>query len=266
VDRTSLGDRIKAYESAYNYKFPIRLPLILRLDGVHFHTNVKKWKCKKPFDDHLINAMQMTALYLCENISGAQIAYTQSDEITILVRDDMSNDSQPWHGKELNKIMSVAASKATNAFNYFYFSMGDSSTPAPIGIKELAEFDCRGFIVPEYDIYNVFLWRQRDCEKNSVQMLARSLFSQKQLHGKNGSQMQDMMMLEHQVNWNDLETTKKRGSCIIKKEADREVPARDSRGSVIEGETQIITRPTWIIDNEIPILSQDPDYINRFRR
>jgi len=258
-----LGDRIKKYEKAFNPAFPIRLPLILRLDGKSFHTMVKKWKCLKPFDEDLIEAMFFTAKTLCENIAGAQVAYVQSDEITILVRDDMDVHSQPWYDKKLNKIMSVAAAKATNAFNFKFH--GSQQLGVSVNLNELAEFDCRGFIVPEYEINNCFLWRETDCSRNSVQMLARAHFSHKQLHKKNNSEIQDMLMsLENPINWNDLDTHLKRGACIIKKDIPKEVPKRDDRGKVIQGEFEEITRPAWVVDKEIPIFTQDKNYIGQF--
>jgi len=262
TDKTSLGDRMKKYESAYNGTYPIRLPLILRLDGVHFHTQVKKWKCEKPFDERMVDAMQFTAKYLCEQIGGAQIAYTQSDEITILIRDDMSNNSQPWYGKEINKILSVASAKATNAFNFFYFTKKGVDPK----LSDMAEFDCRGYVLPEQEIYNAFLWRQRDFEKNSVQMLARAHFSHNELKGKNGNQLQDMLMNDKEINWNNLPTHLKRGTCVVKKEVPKEVPKRTEKGKVIEGEFETIMSNGWFIDKEIPILSQDKDYVNRFTK
>lgn len=252
----SLGDRIKIYEKAFSYSYPIRLPLILRLDGVHFHSNVKKWGCERPFDNHLHEAMHFTALTLCEKIAGAKMAYIQSDEITILVRDDMTLNTDPWFDKKINKIMSVAGAKASNAFNSKFFDGCE--------LKEMAEFDCRGFIVPESDINNVFLWRQQDWTRNSIQMLARANFSHKQLHEKNNSQIQDMLMLEKGINWNDLAPHLKRGACVIKKEGVKTVPKRDEKGKIIDGEFEEIDRASWIIDKQIPIFSQKPEYINRF--
>lgn len=262
MDKTSLGDRMKRYEAAYNFMFPIRLPLMLRLDGVHFSKNVKRWKSKKPYDARLSYAMQMTCKGLAEKIPGVQLVYSQSDEISILIRDDMSNDTQPWHGKELNKIMSIASAKASNLFNYYFFQGVEGGA----AYEEMAEFDCRGYVVPEPEIFNAFNWRQRDCTKNSISMLARTMFSTKQLHKKNGSEMQDMMMLQHGVNWNDMPTAFKRGFCIIKKEIVKEIPLRDERNRIIIGETDTIIRSAWVIDTEIPIFTQNPEYINQFAR
>ncbi len=76
-------------------------------------------------------------------------------------------------------------------------------------------------------------------------MLARSLFSHKECQDKNNSELQDMMMEKHNVNWNDLETYKKRGSCVYKKLGEDNTPE-------------------WIIDTDIPIFSQEPDFVRRW--
>lgn len=270
MSNDSLGDRIKNYEQTFSYKYPIRLPLILRLDGRSFHTMVKKWKCWKPFDENLIDAMLFTAKTLCENIAGAHVAYVQSDEITILIRDDMDIHSEPWYDKKINKIMSIAAAKASNAFNWKFnekrpIGLTTISKTQPTQLNELAEFDCRGFIVPEQEINNAFLWRQNDCTRNSVQMLARAHFSHNQLNNKNNSEIQDMLMsLNPPINWNDLDTHLKRGACIIKKDVAKQIPKRDEKGKIITEEFTEIIRPTWVVDKEIPIFTQDKNYINRF--
>ena len=266
TDKTSLGNRMKKYESAFNFMFPIRFPLIIRLDGSHFHSQVKKWKCKKPFDEHLITTMQYTSKVLCETIPGAQIAYTQSDEITILIRDDISIHSEPVFGKEINKILSIFASRASNIFNWKFFNLGNRERSInEIPFKMLAEFDCRGFILPENEIINAFIWRQKDFERNSIQMVARNYFSHKQLNKKNNSGIQDMLMLEKGVNWNDLPTHLKRGACIIKKEVSKEVPKRDKKGKKVEG-NEIIKRHMWVIDLDIPIFTKNKNYINKYAK
>ncbi len=261
-NKDSLGDRMKMYEAAFNHTYPIRVPLILRFDGVHFHSNVKRWGCERPFDDNLIDAMQFAAKTLCESISGAQIAYVQSDEITLLVRDDMSNYSQPWFKKEMNKILSVAASKATNAFNFRYQQL----TGPFVEMNQLAEFDCRGMVMPEHEIFNTFLWRQQDASRNSVQMLGHNHFSQKELHKNSCDQIQEMLFQAHGINWNNIPTHYKRGACVVKMEIPTEVPKRNALGKIIPNEYETIMRPKWVVDNEIPIFTQDRDYINRFAK
>lgn len=264
MDKTSLGNRMKQYEASFNQKLPPRIPLMLRLDGVGFSKMVKKWKCKKPYDLRLANAMQQASLALAEKISGTCLVYSQSDEITMLIRDDMSNDTQPWHGKKINKILTIASTTAANAFNYYFF--GPEYCDSQPKLSYLAEFDCRSYIVPEHEIFNSILWRQQDCTKNSISMLAQTLFSHKNLHKKSGSEKQDMMMIEHGVNWNDMPTAFKRGFCVKNVEVPKQVPKRDENHKVIEGEFETVNRNKWVIDLEPPIFTKDRNYINQYAK
>jgi tRNA(His) 5'-end guanylyltransferase len=88
-------------------------------------------------------------------------------------------------------------------------------------------------------------------------MLARSLYSHKQCEDKNNSELQELC---HQkgVNWNDCPTSQKRGRCIVKTKAS--IVGTDPR----TGEKSISIRSNWAVDNEIPIFSQNTNYINRF--
>src|SRR5574344_2103477 len=108
----TLGDRIKQYEITFDYRFTNKLPIIIRLDGKAFHTWVKKSQCDKPFDFNLINLMQNTTKYLCENISGAIVGYCQSDEISIVVLNNQTNNTEPWFDNRIQKITSISASLA----------------------------------------------------------------------------------------------------------------------------------------------------------
>lgn len=101
------------------------------------------------------------------------------------------------------------------------------------------------FNIPGEEVANYFIWRQNDASRNSVQMLGHYFFSQKQMHGKNNSQVQDMLMLEKQINWNDLDVWKKRGSCYRPKHDD-------------------VNNVPPLLDNNIPIFSQQREYIETF--
>src|ERR1700693_268482 len=100
--KDSLGDRIKQYESAYRTMLPMRMPVIIRVDGCHFHTYTKG--CKRPVDDGLVEVMNLTAKYLCKNIQGCQMAYVQSDEISLLLNNYQTLDTQPWYDNNLQKM------------------------------------------------------------------------------------------------------------------------------------------------------------------
>lgn len=113
--RDSLGDRMKRYESVPKNFLVRRVPVVIRVDGKAFHTFTRGMK--KPFDSILMNTMKDTMKYLCENIQGCVLGYTQSDEITLVLTDYATITTDAWFGYNVQKLTSIAASMATMAFN-----------------------------------------------------------------------------------------------------------------------------------------------------
>lgn len=187
--KDALGDRMKGrFEDRCRFFLPRRTYTILRVDGKAFHTYARK--AERPFDVRIQRAMQYAAMELCRNIQGAQLAYQQSDEISVLITDFKKEDTHAWFDNNVQKMASVAASIATMAFN------GQIE-----GFPKNATFDARVFTIPDYiEVENYFLWRQGDCEKNSIQMLCRSIFSHKELHGKGFGAMNEMLF-GRGINW-----------------------------------------------------------------
>ena len=273
----SLKSRMESYENVTNSYLTKRVPVLIRIDGRSFHTFTKKFN--KPFDEIFMNTMQNTMSYLCSNIQNCVFAYTQSDEITLVLIDYQSIDTDAWFDYRVQKLCSVSASMATMAFNKFFkenvWAWTAEQNLAPIdyfnddkdinvlNLKEIyfnaieqgAMFDARCFNIPKEEVVNALIYRQQDCTRNSIQMLAQSEFSHKELQGKNQSQLQDMLMLERGINWNDLDTYKKRGSCCIKEEIqDPEVDIKDGP----------YTMTKWTLDLNPPIFTKDRNYIERF--
>lgn len=279
MDKTTLGDRMKNnYENISRYYLTRRMPVIIRIDGKAFHTFTRGFK--KPFDDILVSTMQDTMKYLCENIQGCVLGYTQSDEISLVLTDYAELTTDAWFGNNLQKMCSVSASMATLAFNKFFScrvqefmydccdEFGDDVLPEKQNDYELAHnvyfkkfnaamFDSRVFTIPKEEVCNYLIWRQQDATRNSIQSVGQANFSQKELHGKSCNNIQDMLMIQKGINWNDYATTLKRGSCCIK--VDDGLTEYDDTGNIC-GYTQ---RSKWIIDNEIPIFSQDRNYIEK---
>lgn len=208
MGKEAIGIRMKdQYESRYKISMTRRCPTIIRLDGKAFHTYTKG--LNKPFDETFIMDMQQTAIKLCEEVQGCKMAYLQSDEISLLLTDYEKETTQAWFDYEVQKIASVSASIATAHFNN-------------IRNHKLAYFDSRVFQIADHEeVVNYFIWRQQDAIRNSISMLVQSLYSQKQLHGKNTSKMQEMCFQKGQ-NWNDLSVYKKRGTVIIKREFEKD--------------------------------------------
>lgn len=260
-NKDSLGDRMKGYENISRIYLTRRTPIIIRIDGKAFHTFTRGFA--RPFDDVLIKSMQNTAKYLCENIMGCKLAYTQSDEISLLLVDYEKIETHAWFDNNLQKMVSVAASMATMAFNRFFREEMDKDPTIPSvrynwytsAINKGAMFDARAFLLPKEEVNNYFIFRQQDATRNSIQMVAQSNFSHKELQGKSCNVLQDMLHEQKGINWNDYPTVYKRGSCIIKV-YDVIIPY-DGVGNICE-------RTKWIVDKEIPIFTQDRNYINKY--
>ena len=275
MDKTSLGDRMKNnYENISRYYLTRRTPVIIRIDGKAFHTFTRGFK--KPFDDILVKSMQETMKYLCENIQGCVLGYTQSDEISLVLTDYAELITDAWFGNNLQKMCSVSASMATLAFNKAFNDnivryidshfdtdcdvMNDLAEYTKILINARnkgAMFDSRVFTIPKEEVCNYFIWRQKDATRNSIQSVGQANFSDKELHKKSTKDIQDMLMTQKGINWNDYATTLKRGSCCIK--ADDSLTEYDEVGNIC-GYTQ---RSKWVIDNEIPIFTQDRNYVEK---
>lgn len=263
-ENDSLGNRMKQYEDVFRTKLPIRLPVIFRIDGKAFHTYTRD--CKKPVDQGLVDCMNLTAIELCKQVQGTQIAYVQSDEISLLLNNYTTTDTQPWFENNIQKMVSVAASVAGVTFTVnsakIWGEQGhngpgttyDNNYSTPI-IKP-AYFDARVFVLPKEEAVNYFLWRQQDATRNSVQMLARSLYSHKECTDKNNSQLQEMIF-QKGINWNDCPTAQKRGRCIVKIATIK--PALNPK----TGQTVMAERSEWVVDNNIPVFSQNRKYIDR---
>jgi tRNA(His) 5'-end guanylyltransferase len=198
----SLGDRIKRYESVSSPKLLPRTPLFIRVDGKAFHSWTRA--LDRPFDGSFIRAMVQAARYTAAEMQGFKLGYVQSDEATFMLSDYDSEQSQGWFGYELNKIVSVSASLFAAAFN--------TSVCGAVAGK-LATFDSRAFSVPLDDAPNVFVWRQKDWGRNSVQMLTRAHFSHRELTGKKTSDMHEMLHSKG-INWADLPAQLKNGTFI----------------------------------------------------
>lgn len=210
-----LGDRMKRYENASNPLLVPRSPLLLRVDGRAFHTWTRG--LDRPFDSDFTDAMIEATRLTAPEMAGFKLAYTQSDEATFLVTDFDQLDTQGWFGYRLNKLVSITASIFTAYFNRLMVNR----TGAP------AFFDCRAFTVPVDDAPNVFVWRQKDWARNSVQMIAQTVFSPSRLHGKSLDEVRAMEFwqssapgagdgLTIQDGWDDLSDALRYGTFVFR--------------------------------------------------
>lgn len=249
--KDNLGDRMKeSYEDRTRFLLPRRAYTIIRIDGKAFHTYTKG--LQRPFDNNFIEDMDETAAYLCKNIMGAQFAFVQSDEISILLTDFETIDTQAWFNNNLQKMCSISASLATAKFN----SLRYRNLPVEKGGFDLAMFDSRVFQIPQkVEVENYFIWRQQDTVRNSISSVAQSLYSHKELNGKNMSEQQELIF-QKGINWNDYAPKYKRGRLIVKETYEKEVLNNDEYK---KDSTSLRTR--WV-SIEPPTFTQDRDFLS----
>ena len=249
-----LGKRMKEnYENISKTRLVRRMPVAIRIDGKAFHTFTRGFQ--KPYDWFLIRVMQETTKYLCEHIQGCVFGYTQSDEITLILIDYAKLESCAWFDNEVQKICSISASMATMAFNKIWYTnlkearkvMNDIALGwnTPYQIEDFAEkyymkdleddwidffdyleihekvagtamFDARCFNIPKEEVTNLIYWRQLDATRNSIQMLGQANFSHKELLGLSCNEIQNKLLTEKDINWNNFPIVAKRGTAVSK--------------------------------------------------
>ena len=237
-----LGDRMKGYyEDRYRISLTRRTPVIIRVDGKAFSTFTKG--LKKPWDYVVTEAMNETAIALCEEIQGCKLAYVQSDEISLLLTDYDTVDTSAWfdYNREFN-ILSDPESLESFASDP-KLAPKISDTDIYEAKLDTAMFDARAFNIPMNEVCNYFIWRQKDAIRNSVESLGREVFSQKELYRKRVPDVIEMLM-ERGIDWNAIPTAYQRGCCVR-----RVTNELDKRGK-------------WGVDNNIPLFTENRQYIN----
>lgn len=217
----SLADRMKRYENISEWKLPRRIPVILRLDIRAGHTCITKM-FGKYYSENFYAIMGKVAEAVQKEIQGCSFAYSQSDEISFLLTDYQTIKTEPWFGYDARKLISISAGLA-------------SAHMSCLSLKFFV-FDARAFSLPQDEVVNYFIWRQRDATRNAILFAGYEYFSHKQLFEKNCNQIQEMLFQEKGINFNDYSTMRKRGFCVV-----------DGR-----------------VDTEIPIFSKDREYVERF--
>lgn len=207
MDFQTLGDWCKWLEKNFSNELMIpTLPVIIRFDGNNFHNWTKG--LEKPFDKNLTELMIETTKFLVQE-TNAIVGYTQSDEITLLLYSSDRKNPIYNDGKK-QKIVSKLTGKCVSFFNEKRLELLPNH-------NRIANFDCRIYQTPTlHDACVQLLWRENDATKNSISLLAQSLFPHKELQNLNGNELQNKMLLEKDVNWNDLEVKLKRGTYVKK--------------------------------------------------
>ena len=274
--KDELGTRIKEqYEDRSRFMLPRRTYTIIRVDGKAFHTLTHGFN--RPFDRDLMEIMDKTAIALCEEVQGTKMAFVQSDEISLLVTDFEDIKTSAYFDGNIQKIASITASIATAEFNSQFNKLATAAAQSgngagvnkyltgDYGQLKRALFDARAFTIPDpIEVENYFVWRQKDAERNSIQMVARAHFSHKECHKKSTSDLHEMLFAKG-INWNDFTSGEKRGRIILKQSYTTTItpPGREP----VE-----VTRQRWVSYDgtgcddryETPIFAKDKNFLTQF--
>ena len=272
--KDELGKRMKEnYENRAKTYLTRRMPVILRLDGCHFKNFCKKMK--KPYDQTFAMIMQQTTKYLCENIQGVKLGYTQSDEISLLLVDYDNLDTDAWYDYNVQKLCSVSASMATVFFNNFInqycdtdydekrYTSNAKEFKEAIAHEALPTFDSRCFNIPKEEVCNYFIWRQMDAIRNSKASLAQAFYSQKELNNLSAEQMIEKVKAEKNIDWYKLEGEQKWGTVVIKPS----YIGADFDNSISEGFIRRLEKlfegKVWLILTDAPQFKENREVIEK---
>lgn len=220
--KDTLGDRQKSYEKVTDTVLVPKMPYIIRLDGVAFHTFTKGFD--EPFDCILSTTMDKTCKSLCEDIPYVVAGYVQSDEITLLCKYPDIKKSEAWYGGRVSKMQSIAASRVTRYFDKHLretieenlYSMNVEKAVKLRMKFNKAEFDCRVFNIPEWDLLNNLIWRQNDCIRNSIQSIGQCVYSAKELNEVSMDELKYMLAKAEGIIWEDIDPRYKYGALYLK--------------------------------------------------
>ena len=228
METTSLKEKCKNKQSEFNYLLDTNKYIISMVDGRSFSKMIKN-KFKKPFDDVFINAMNETAKYLCKEVQGCIFAYTQSDEISLIIRKN-DPEGDVFFGGRMCKMQSIIASLATSRFTQFMMENILKSIPTCASAENvrdmcidavknspLYQFDCKVWNVDSAnDAMAWILFRNIDCVRNSKQQTAQTYLPHKKLMSLNTDEQISLLKQEKNVDWTEFDDGKKYGRFIKK--------------------------------------------------
>lgn len=231
---------MKKFEVYSDLRVPVNSKIIIRLDGRSFHSFAQNMELEKPYDNNFYKVMVEVSKEIFEEFSPLFV-YTFSDEINILL------DKIPFNGR-IEKINSVIASFTSSSFTLSY---GEDFPKA-------VAFDSRVIPVNDSDIYDYFKWRQDEAWRNCVNgygiHFLKSKYSSDEANEKiNGLNLSDIheLLFQNDINLNDIETWKKRGIGVYRK--NKKVVGFNKK----ESKEQISYRSFIYADCNLPIFSKD---------
>ena len=248
---------MKKYEESSATKLAKKTPVFIKLNVCSYAQMTKH--LRKPYDVIFANAMQHTMMSICEVAHGAIFAYSNFDEITVVLTDYHKLNSNAWFSYDVQKMSSVVSSIATVEFNSEFNKLvqefekdysGANKENLLVEYKKLAEhkimFSSHCFNVPENRVCDMLYWRQKECTKNIIQSIGRMYFENDVLVGKCNDEILEMLRETYGIDWVNLPVELKRGVACTK------------------GSNPFSKKKNWAIDKHMPLLIEpNQDYIKK---
>ena len=230
---------MKEFEVYSSLRVPKNSKIIMRLDGRSFHSLARDLELVKPYDENFYRVISEVCRDLFEEFSPVFI-YTFSDEISLLF------DKMPFDGR-IEKLNSVIASFTASSFVMHY----------NVQFKKPPAFDSRIIPINGSDVVKYFRWRQDECWRNCVNSHGISYLKSKYSNTEandiiNGMNLSDIneLLFKNGINLNDIETYKKRGIGIYRK--NKKIVGFNKK----ENKNQTSDRSYIYQDWELPIFSE----------
>ena len=240
-----LKDRVESYIDASDYKLISRLPIIININGRGFSKITSL--IDKPHCSKFMEAMLSTMLKLCSDLEGVLFAFQSNDEITLILRNDQNNNTEPFLNNKLQKICSIASSIATLHFNNYTKSIDLNLIGEPL-------FTSQVFVVPNIaEAMNVLIFKQQQSFYLSIQFACFYELLKKydkntikeMLNGLNSEEKIDLLNQECGIDFHEYSSTFKRGAAAYK------IP------KIVDG----VLKNRWYINTDIPIFAKDQVFI-----
>lgn len=228
-----LDARMRLFETSHDQCALPGLYLVARLDGRSF-TRLTKEICRfeAPFDRRFSDMMVATAESLMECGFRVIYAYTESDEISLLL-----DPAERLFGRKFRKYNSILAGEASAKFSLLL------GTPAA--------FDCRLSQLPSVElVVDYFRWRNEDAARNALNsycywtLRKNGLDEQAataRLHGLSVANKNELLY-QLGINFNDVPYWQKRGIGLLWEDYDKQGRNPESNAAVVVQRRRVVKK------------------------
>lgn len=243
----TLKDRVNSYQECYSQKIMPRLPVVISLVGRSFDRVTSK--LTKPYALDLTNVMCATAIKLCHEVEGTVFAYVFYDDITLVVRNDQTNDTKPWFQNDIQSIVSVSASIATLEFN-------NAARSTELPLLGDATFVSSVFAVPNLgEAANVIVCKQQLAQHRALTGAVMHKLTEKFgddaidiLQNRSADEKEELLR-EYGSDFSSYPQPYRRGIACYR--APVAVNSKDGQ----------IFKKKWILNNELPFFAKDQSFL-----